>query len=302
MCLQILNSRLNFFQNLPRQEFTVVEHDPNKLVTKLTVRSANVSTNGILLSIVGGDPRHHFRLDSHTRELLTTSEVDREYRSKYDLWIAAIDQHAQPMISYANVVINVLDINDNKPRFEMVSYSASVAENGESNELVLKIRAQDSDSGKNADISYSLLNDGTDAWKYFRIDEKTGEIFTITSLDAELFRECRLSVIARDYGSPSLSAITVVKIEVLDENDNSPRFSNLFHGTVDENSPPGTPIIQVTSYDADFNSTLEYGLEGVDADKFSIEQHTGLISLATEIDREKVCLLGNTCSLKIFFM
>lgn len=47
-------------------------------------------------------------------------------------------------------------------------------------------------------------------------------------------------------------------------------------------------VVQVTSYDADVNSTLVYGLEGNYADSFLIDQQTGWISLAKEVDREKV--------------
>lgn len=88
-----------------------------------------------------------------------------------------------------------------------------MAENGEGDELLVKVTAQDRDSGVNADISYSLLDDGSDAWKYFRIDEKSGEIFTVSGLDAELTREYRLSVVAQDHGSPPLSEVAVVKVK-----------------------------------------------------------------------------------------
>lgn len=42
------------------------------------------------------------------------------------------------------------------------------------------------------------------------------------------------------------------------------------------------------SYDADVNSTLIYDLEGNSTDNFLIDQQTGWISLAKEVDREKV--------------
>ncbi|VDP11762.1 unnamed protein product [Onchocerca flexuosa] len=191
------------------------------------------------------------------------------------------------MVSYANCIVNVVDINDNKPFFDKVFYSASVAENGDSDELVTKVVARDSDSGMNGEISYSLTADESDAWKYFKINEESGEIFTVSALDAEYSKEYNLHVIAKDHGNPQLSNTVVVKIEILDKNDNAPRFSNLFYGTVAENSPLGTSILRVTSYDADMNSTLFYYLEGDYADSFLIDQQTGWISLAKEVDREK---------------
>lgn len=46
--------------------------------------------------------------------------MDYEYRKKYELWIAAIDQDAEPMVAYANCIVNVLDVNDNRPSFQKV--------------------------------------------------------------------------------------------------------------------------------------------------------------------------------------
>uniref|UniRef100_A0A0R3RQB4 Cadherin n=1 Tax=Elaeophora elaphi TaxID=1147741 RepID=A0A0R3RQB4_9BILA len=283
-----------------QREFVVTEHEANVLITKFVVHSINISNQGILFSIFSGDPHHHFYLNPNSGELYTTSRVDYEYRKQYELWIAAIDQHAQPTVSYANCVVNVVDINDNRPFFEKAFYSSSVVENGSVDKLIATVIARDSDSGINGEISYSLLADASDSWKYFKINEESGEIFTISSLDAESSREYQLHVIAKDRGNPQLSETVIVKnsmiliifnlfhqVEVLDENDNSPRFSNLFHGTVTENSPLGTLILKVTSYDADVNSTLIYGLEGNNTDNFLIDQQTGWISLAGEIDREE---------------
>ncbi|OZC11259.1 hypothetical protein X798_01675 [Onchocerca flexuosa] len=242
------------FEKRSQSEFVVTEHDPNILITKFIAQSVNVSSRGILFSIFSGDPNHHFYLNPNSGELYTTSRVDYEYRKQYELWIAAIDQHTQPMVSYANCIVNVVDINDNKPFFDKVFYSASVAENGDSDELVTKVVARDSDSGMNGEISYSLTADESDAWKYFKINEESGEIFTVSALDAEYSKEYNLHVIAKDHGNPQLS---------------------------------NTVVVKVTSYDADMNSTLFYYLEGDYADSFLIDQQTGWISLAKEVDREK---------------
>lgn len=50
----------------------VTEHDPNMLVTKFIAQSVNVSNRGILYSIFGGDPYHHFYLNPNSGELYTT--------------------------------------------------------------------------------------------------------------------------------------------------------------------------------------------------------------------------------------
>ncbi|MCP9261910.1 Cadherin domain-containing protein [Dirofilaria immitis] len=257
-----------------QKEFVVTEHNPSILITKFTAHSVNVSSQGISFLIFSGDPHHHFYLNSVSGELYTTNRVDYEYQKQYVLWIAAIDQHAQPMVSYVNCIVKAF-------------YSASIAENGDGDELVTKVTARDSDSGVNGKISYGLMADDSNAQKYFKIDCESGEIFTTSGLDAEHLKEYHLYVIAKDHGNPQLSDMVVVKIEILDMNDNPPRFSNLFHGAIAENSPLGTLILQVTSYDADVDSTVIYHLEDNCNDSFLIDHQTGWISLAKEVDREK---------------
>lgn len=91
-------------------------------------------------------------------------------------------------------------------------YSSSLVENGDSDELIIKVIARDYDSGMNGKISYSLMTDGSDAWKYFKINEESGEIFTVSGLDAEHLREYHLHVIAKDHGIPQLLETVVVKV------------------------------------------------------------------------------------------
>lgn len=78
--------------------------------------------------------------------------------------------------------------------------------------MIIKVKARDSDSGINGKISYSLMVDDSNAWKYFKINEESGEILTVSGLDAEHLREYQLHVIAKDHGNPQLSGTVVVKV------------------------------------------------------------------------------------------
>lgn len=66
-------------------------------------------------------------------------------------------------------------------------------------------------------------------------------------LDYEVFRRLSVSIVATDSGTPPLSARCAVEIEVLDINDNAPRFSQAdYKVLVGENASIGTKIIQVS--------------------------------------------------------
>jgi len=70
----------------------------------------------------------------------------------------------------ARAEIEIVDLNDNLPEFEVDFYNISIVENLPNGFSVLQIIATDQDQGDNADFSYQL-NDQTGA---FSLDARTG--------------------------------------------------------------------------------------------------------------------------------
>ena len=64
-----------------------------------------------------------------TGVLETNRLLDRENQSSYNLTITASDNGKPPLSSSIEVRIDVLDLNDNKPKFEKTAYEISVYEN-----------------------------------------------------------------------------------------------------------------------------------------------------------------------------
>lgn len=74
----------------------------------------------------------------------------------------------------------------------------------------------------------------------------TGAIVVARALDYEICRDYFLTLEACDGGSPPLSAITTVNINLTDVNDNAPMFScNLYSAVVSEDAAIGESVIQV---------------------------------------------------------
>ena len=86
------------------------------------------------------------------------------------------------------------------------------------------IKANDQDAGINSLLSYEILD--AEAKNNFAIDESTGALRTINTLDYELKPKYEFEVRVSDRGSPRLTSDTTTKviIDLKDENDCPPKF------------------------------------------------------------------------------
>ena len=118
-----------------------------------------------------------FLLDSVTGVIRTNVSLDYEHTSSYRFTVVAKDAGVPSLRDKAQVLVNVLDVNDNRPYFAITNYSITVTESSQINREVFKAVAVDKDSGLNAALRYSLLSG--DAGNTFTIDPITGKYPTI---------------------------------------------------------------------------------------------------------------------------
>ena len=193
----------------------------------------------------------------------------------------------------ASLRINIEDVNDNAPEFEQKTYLRTVSEDVSSSASILEVKANDKDSGRNGQVTYSLKNPGG-INSAFEVDSYSGQIFLRnTRLDRETASKYELIVTAEDDGTPKLSSDTKVIITVSDVNDNSPIFKNTeYTKTISESVGPGSTLIRVTATDKDegTNSKLSYRIYNDFANpavsKFDIKRETGDIILKQKLDFE----------------
>lgn len=80
-----------------------------------------------------------------------------------------------------------------------------------------------------------------------------------------------------------------LNIQLEDVNDNIPVFTEVVSGSVLENEPPGTPVMQVRAIDVDSTSShnqVTYELAD-NQEYFNIDPLTGNITTRVTFDREK---------------
>lgn len=165
---------------------------------------------------------------SSTGEITTRTSLDREQKEVHDLIAEARDQGSPARSSRISIKIKVLDVNDNAPEIvDPQEDVVSVREEQMPGTEVARVKATDSDIGQNASITYSIIKgDDSDGFDIFRIDPITGVIRTRIILDHEEKTIYTLTVAATDSGIPAKQTMRVLRIEVLDLNDNRPTFTS----------------------------------------------------------------------------
>uniref|UniRef100_A0A4W5QMR3 Protocadherin Fat 4 n=1 Tax=Hucho hucho TaxID=62062 RepID=A0A4W5QMR3_9TELE len=263
--------------------FTFPESQPtNTIVTIVT----GASTRGGALSyyIASGNLDNAFHIDQLTGELSIKHSLDFEHIQKYVLWVEARDQGFPPHSSYEKVEITVLDVNDNHPVFDREPFHADILENL-SPQRVLMVSAMDQDSGPNGQLEYAIIDGNKE--NSFSVNRATGEIRTTRPLDREKLAQYALKVKATDRGNSPKSTAVKVLINVLDVNDNAPRFSKIFSATVPENAPVGYTVTRVTTTDEDAgaNAISKYSITDASL-PFTINPSTGDITISRPLNRE----------------
>ncbi|XP_053172608.1 cadherin EGF LAG seven-pass G-type receptor 2 [Scomber japonicus] len=263
----------------------------------LTVRATDgdAPVNGnIFYNILNNNGSNDvFEIDSRSGVIRTKGLVDREEVEAYMLLVQANDQGRDPGPRSATATVHIVveDDNDNAPQFSEKRYVVQVPEDMAPNTEILQVTATDQDKSSNAMVHFSIMSGNTRG--QFYIDAQTGKMDLVSHLDYEANKEYTLRIRAQDGGRPPLSNISgLVTVQVLDVNDNAPIFvSTPFQATVLENVPLGYSVIHIQAVDADSgdNSRLEYRLtETTPHFPFTINNSTGWIIVAAELDRESV--------------
>ncbi|XP_055704133.1 protocadherin-like wing polarity protein stan [Phlebotomus papatasi] len=250
-------------------------------------------------SVTGGGVTTHeqdaqtFRIDGRSGVISTRSGLDRETAEVYTLIVSATDMaspQSERKSATATVVVKVLDDNDNYPQFSERTYTIQVSEDqwGDNN-VVAHIKATDADQGNNAAIRYAIIGGNTQS--QFSIDSLSGDVTLVKPLDYENVRSYRLVIRAQDGGSPSRSNTTQLLVNVLDANDNAPRFyTSQFQEAVLESVPVGYNIVRVQAYDSDEgqNAEITYNiLEREDNFPLAVDPRTGWVHTLRPLDREE---------------
>ncbi|XP_056011143.1 protocadherin Fat 1-like isoform X5 [Ostrea edulis] len=257
-------------------------------ILKIGTTDEDKGFNGLVqFAILDGDSLDQFQVHPSSGELMVVSKLDRENIPKYDLEIQISDMAdpAKRKSDITVITINLKDENDNAPKFEKDNYEVSVYESLLVNATVIQVIATDLDIGNNGEVVYSLAGDEDK----FCVDSKSGIISVKKPLDREIQGVYHLHVKATDLGKKPLSSTSTVKVILLDDNDNIPKFvPDSYDIKIQEDIPVGTVVTTIKAEDRDEgeNGRLTYKLIYGVEDMFEIDGDTGVIRLIKSLDYE----------------
>ncbi|CAL8328697.1 unnamed protein product [Gadus morhua 'NCC'] len=195
-------------------------------IALVRVHDSDTGANGEVTCRLHG--HGHFRLQKtyeNNYMILTNVSLDREKRSEYSLTVIAEDRGSSSLSTIKHFTVQVLDENDNPPRFEKSRYEVFKSENNSPGAYLMTVVASDPDLGTNGQVTYTVADamvQGSPISTYVTVDPSNGAVYALRSFDHEDVSRVAFTVQARDGGNPPLSANATVLLSVLDENDNAP--------------------------------------------------------------------------------
>uniref|UniRef100_A0A8D0CB50 Cadherin 2 n=1 Tax=Scleropages formosus TaxID=113540 RepID=A0A8D0CB50_SCLFO len=248
-------------------------------------------------------PTGIFIINPISGQLSVTKPLDREQISTFHLRAHAVDLNGNQVENPIDIVINVIDMNDNRPEFVHQIWNGTVPEGSRPGTLVMTVTAVDKDDPNTANgiLRYKILsqNPESPSANMFTINNKTGGIITVAAgLDREKVPQYTLIIQATDMeGNPTygLSNTATAVIKVTDVNDNPPEFTtDTFYGEVPENRV-NVIVANLTVTDKDQPNTpawnVMYKITGGDpTGRFSVPTdpttNEGLVTVVKPIDYE----------------
>ncbi|CAD7678935.1 unnamed protein product [Nyctereutes procyonoides] len=209
---------------------TFIDHIPENLQETITavfsVSDPDSGDNGRMVCSIQDDLPFLLKPSvENFYTLVSKGALDRESQAEYNITITVSDLGTPRLKTQHNITVTVSDVNDNAPAFSQTTYTLRVRENNSPALHIGTVSATDRDAGANAQVTYSLLpprDPHLPLASLVSINADNGQLFALRSLDYEALQAFEVRVGAADRGSPALSSQALVRVLVLDDNDNAP--------------------------------------------------------------------------------
>ncbi|XP_054024234.1 protocadherin gamma-B5-like isoform X4 [Dryobates pubescens] len=263
------------------------------MVLNVSATDADAGTNARITYGFGKTPAkvlQKFMVNAESGTIMLQEALDFEDTRSYTLLVEARDGGG--LVAHCKVEVEVLDVNDNAPEITMLSVSSPVPEDVPIGTVLALVNVNDPDSGENGQVRCELSGEVP-----LSLEASSGDsykVVTASALDREKAAEYRVTLVARDRGSPALSSQAELVLEVSDVNDNAPVFEEeVYSAYVAENNAARAPVLRVHARDADAGANgrvsywLEDGSTGSAPPPVSVEAQSGAVYAQRSLDYEQ---------------
>ncbi|MGH0137237.1 UNVERIFIED_CONTAM: hypothetical protein FKN15_063067, partial [Acipenser sinensis] len=302
-----VNEEGPIFVKPPYYVFVLDNSIAGHLILDINATDENNSNDvGIHYNITEGNKDGLFDISNTNGQITLSKDLTKLTGGAVEhlLKIMATDNGSPKLSNTEKVTVTVVPNNTTFPVFLAVDYqpkplsekaapgtvviqiSALYASQEESAPTeVIRLLATDKDSGRNGELTYSILSGGDGK---FWINPVNGTLYADVSFDFEAGPvEYQIVVYAEDNGIPEKKRdYCTVAVSIIDINDCPPQFEPVQPMTVKENAPEGTEIGKVTAIDQDTgdNAFIVYNITD-GSDVFAITAD-GTITVKTPTDYE----------------
>uniref|UniRef100_UPI00398F7879 B-cadherin isoform X2 n=1 Tax=Pristiophorus japonicus TaxID=55135 RepID=UPI00398F7879 len=245
-------------------------------------------------------PRGVFTIDRNRGFVYVHQPLDREQIANYHLRALAVDAVGENVEDPVDIIINVIDMNDNRPQFIAPTFYGSVPEGSTPGTAFMNVTATDQDEqdNDNSIVWYSIVNQVPVEPRspMFTISSTTGLITVLQAgLDRENVDKYTLTIQAADTKGTGLTTKATAIITVTDTNDNAPQFeTKSFTVEVPENEVD-YDVMRLSVTDADLPRTPGWKANfsiifGNERQQFSMEtdsDNNGVLKIIKPLDYEK---------------
>ncbi|KAG9490999.1 hypothetical protein GDO78_006381, partial [Eleutherodactylus coqui] len=245
--------------------------------------------------IVSHVTKQYFSINLENGDLIVSERIDRETLcgAKLNCFLNLEAVIENPLHFYT-ITIEIQDVNDNAPTFSKKYFDIGISESAVPGVHFPLGNAQDPDLGTNSVQDYKIA-----ANEYFSLRIKVNkegikspELILEKALDRERQDLYEIILSALDGGKPPKTGTIIIKIIVLDVNDNFPQFNkDTYKISLNENTPVGFLVLQLNAVDEDegLNAQITYSFQDVPETLYStfhLDPNNGTLSVIGDIDYE----------------
>ncbi|XP_058705080.1 protocadherin gamma-B5-like [Poecile atricapillus] len=222
-----VNDNAPVFEEAAYSAYVAENNAAGALVLRVQARDADAGANGrVSYWLAGGSAGAAgaaplVSVEARSGALYAQRSFDYEQCREFAVAVRAQDGGAPARSSTATVRVFVLDRNDNAPRVLWPAAGAAatgeasspfevVPRSAEAGYLVAKVVAVDADAGRNAWLSYELVQASEPA--LFRVGLHSGEVRTARAVSERDAAKQRVVAVVKDHGQPALSATATLHV------------------------------------------------------------------------------------------